>query len=168
MVARRSFRRAPGRPARPMDWENARTLANLNGTGIICNYALPPSELREQYTDPTLIALRVWGQFRQTTTPGTSQFAAIGMIAWTDANDLVPSDCPGPLSNGDMDWIVRYVVPIWSTSGTLIIAPVTFDIAHSIKSKRRLGSDKGLLVVFENAAVASVDALFDWRMLIKE
>ncbi len=62
-MGRRTARnfRSGGRPARPMDWvhrANAFTVSTA-GNPPVCDWLIPPDEIQREYTDPTLVRLRI-------------------------------------------------------------------------------------------------------------
>jgi hypothetical protein len=107
-----------------------------------------------------------------TTSSGSSGgFLAIGMIAWNYVTDAVPTaaDTPSVMSpDGDMDWIARWVGAATPSTGIGVpLNPNIFDNTHLVKARRRLGNDRGLLVVFEAVAIGGQFSI-DLRTLIKE
>ncbi len=156
------------RPARPMDWECAQAAVTLTGNSIACTWIVLPSRVREGYTDPTLMASR-WFVSARILTGGASltSFVGWGLIAWDSTTDADPNPCPDPIANCDLDWINRYVVPVpFSPVGTIIEQP--FDNVHLSKAKRRLGQDRGILLVFSQVGGFDVALGADVRCLIKE
>jgi len=168
---RRAFSGRSARPARPMDWEGAAVSISLLGPGLMAaGYILPPSIVRTRYTDPTLMATRIFLQCQNgAQTAGVWGELGFGLIAWTDVNDTAPApgDIPSPLTNLDADWIWRYVQPI-APGAALDNNGQFLDSVHMSKAKRRLGNDKGLLMVFHNFAASNAAFYADARCLIKE
>ncbi len=171
---RQQSRRA-ARPLRPMDWEFANvSVVGLNSGTKFGVYAVLPSTFRDKYTDPTLMVSRWFLGFRIEVdqAAGTVGFIGVGLIKWDDINDVAPAggEAPGPITDGRLDWINRYVQPVMagSAAGSLF-SGVLWDNAHMSKAKRRMGSDGGLLLAFEaSATTGAVDVATDVRCLIKE
>jgi hypothetical protein len=97
----------------------------------------------------------------------------IGLIAWSSKDDNIPSpgDTPLPLSDGELDWINRWVLPLplgFNAAGDDIFFQ-NLDDVHLSKAKRRLGSDNGILIVAETKLVTNFWSISaDVRCLIKE
>jgi hypothetical protein len=158
-----------------MDWECAQLSTTVFGGNLEAGWIVDPETVRQDYTDPTLMATRQFSLASLKTINNTNPFfeyAAIGIIRWDHTDSTVPLNAPGPLRNCDADWIVRIV---------FLIAPATaigsnlssniFDNTHLSKAKRRLGNNSGILACFETAATAgnySVAFGLDARCLIKE
>jgi hypothetical protein len=156
-----------------MDWYHAQiTVANLGINQHIAEWLILPSDIQENLTDPTLMAIRAFLNMRTTSEccfTGFGGFAGIGVIAWNYVDDNVPLDIPQVLSpDGDMDWIARWigVAPMTTPAGTNL-NPNIFDNTHLNKARRRLGNDRSLLVVFETVDISANYAI-DLRALIKE
>ncbi len=167
------------RPVRPMDWECAQSslvlgTAAFGSKNTVCTYAVLPSNLRQFYTDPTLMASRAYLAIRSALNQDSgATFAGIGLIAWDDTNDFCSSvDAPDPILDCNLDWINRWVAifPSGSNAGTFA-NPNIFDITHLSKAKRRLGNQKGLLLTFSAYTTGAVNTIsfgIDIRCLIKE
>jgi hypothetical protein len=154
-----------------MDWECAQ--ASISGLGNAKSgaYIVKPSDLRIFYTDPTLMVSRWFCHLSTTATQANSGgFVSVGLIKWDDINDTAPAsaDLPGPLTNCDLDWINRFVVgvPIGTPASSY---ELVLDTVHISKAKRRIGSDSGILLVFENTDLTGTSGgAIDVRCLIKE
>jgi hypothetical protein len=158
-----------------MDWEAAQI--NIVGVGIggkAAAQVVTATEIDQQYTDPTLMASR-WFLGAQLTTAATGPgFIGHGLIRWDDLNDTAPvgAEVPGVLSDANLDWINRFVTPIFAGQGGAGtgVAGVFWDNTHLSKAKRRLGTSGTILYCVEvnggGAAVVSFGA--DVRLLIKE
>jgi hypothetical protein len=156
-----------------MDWECAQLDGTVTANQKIAGYVLPQSLSRLTYTDPTLMATRQFTSMRLNSAQGAfTGFAAAGVIVWEDINDAVPAmaDLPGPLTNCDLDWIVRIVgIAHANLPAGSLLNPNVFDNTHLSKARRRLGSSGALLVVFEaDLDIVSVNIGMDVRVLIKE
>ncbi len=152
-----------------MDWECIQADVTLGANTKACAWILDPVEVITDYTDPTLMATRQFSSIRSgTTAAGTGIFAAIGIIAWDGISVATPTPCPGPLTDCNLDWVVRIVgvQPDGTAAGTLL-NPNIFDNTHLSKARRRLGNQTGLLVSFETEGGTFAFAI-DIRVLIKE
>ncbi len=173
---RRSRSNRSGRPVRPMDWECAQASvgqATTGGTVVASQYLVQPSFLRQYYTDPTLMVTRAFVSGRSDGTAVGAFYAAVGIIAWNDINDLPPGDPPGPITNCNADWIARWVQCVPDGTPASQFSMNIFDNTHLVKSKRRLGNDKGILVCFQTFSPTGyanilVTYAADFRFLIKE
>jgi len=165
--------RSTARPARPMDWVCAQVDARLAPGSIACAWIHDPIETLETFTDPTLMATRQFTIMRQESTQnaGLSGFAAMGIIAWDGVSAAAPTECPGPLSDCDFDWVVRVVgIVIAGAPAGSLLNPNVFDNTHLSKARRRLPSQTGLLIAFETDADNTGVVAFgtDVRCLLKE
>ena len=167
MGIRRANFRSSGRPRRPMDWY----CGNFDGITVEgvpeCAWAILPSELHEETTDPTLMASRVALRNNPVTAPANNAaIAAFGIIAWNYVDDTVPTMCPDPLANCDFDWV-------WWHGSPRVVNDASpegnggSDTQILSKARRRLGNDQSLLFV-----VSSVGQPWNFhlhaRFLIKE
>ncbi len=156
-----------GQPRRPMDWECG-DLDAVVGDTKFCKWLIPPSELKAGYTDPTLMASMVWGGF-YSESPALATVGGFGIIVWSAASDAAPvgDQCPGPLSDCDADWAYSFYGPFVPTPGGAGMALYTnTELDRRSSAKRRLGNDKGILLVAEGEG--NVSAHFHVRCLIKE
>ncbi len=171
------------RPRRPMDWiagEIDSSTAGGAGTPPVCAWLCEPKVLAEHFTDPTAMAVRVWGSARplQTTVP-VSAFA-FGVIAWNFVTDpttglaVLPNPCPrlintGPQGCQDEDWMYQWLLPSagGETSSATFLRYINDGDDRISKARRRLGNDKGLLLVAQGVGVA-YDFHVHVRALIKE
>ena len=170
-MARRSMRagRRSGRPVRGMDWGGQSLAINGVSSGATSStYVLLPSVVRADYVDPTIMATRMtFGIYLPASSAGG--LVAAGVIAWSDINDVVPSDPPGPITNVNQDWIIRQVFAIPPSYPGGFIGGPSLDTAYYSKARRRLGNDRGLLLVVENFATGvSLNYAVDVRFLLKE
>ncbi len=156
-----------------MDWYHSQSFVSLGPGQKSSTWHILPSVIQPDLTDPTLMALRAFLQFRLDagTTTGTG-FVALGIIAWsyvTDAAPTLAADTPSVMSpDGDMDWIARWVSPVLNgTNAGTLLSPNIFDNTHLVKARRRLGNDRSLLIVYESVNLSASIAL-DLRTLIKE
>ncbi len=162
-----------------MDWENARMdCVLIPGNSFCSDWALYPSVVQELYTDPTLMASR-WFVSASADT-GLVEFLTgaaigIGLIAWSgrfDTSVVGGPDTPLPLSDGNLDWILRYVLPIpsgYNPAADQLHGEAMWDNHHLSKAKRRLGQDHGILMVAESKQITNFWSInIDVRMLIKE
>jgi len=169
----RSARRITGRrsaPVRPMDWEFASiTIGAAGGAARVGAQVVTSTELNAQYTDPTLMASRMVSAVSFASGAGVLPYAVIGLIAWDDINDTVPplGEIPGPISNGNLDWIMRQV----HFGGTTVATVSTIqpgDETITSRARRRLGSSRTILAVLEVGPIATTATVIDVRCLIKE
>jgi hypothetical protein len=158
-----------------MDWECSQVSGNVFAGNVESGWVVDPDTVREDYTDPTLMATRQFCNATIVQRPTASffyEYGAIGLIRWDQMDAGLVLNPPGPLRNCDADWIVRIVFPFHTLQpiGTAIGANI-FDNTHLSKAKRRLGSNSGILCVFEVASTAAGAQLafgIDARCLIKE
>ncbi len=172
MKSKRFAGRGSGRPLRPMDWYCGQTWGDIVNA-CSSNWLILPSDVQDKLTDPTLMATRAWGGMRTSNTQITNGgFAGIGLIAWSYASDDPPvgSSCPGVITDCDLDWIARWVGTLPSGQpGGVLLDQVVFDLAHSVRSRRRLGNDRAILIAVEGFQLSgSVSYAFDFRCLLKE
>lgn len=167
-----SFRRrsGSGRARRPMDWEYSLVqVGAVAAAGKASAFVVLPSELNAEYTDPTLMATRLVSSVLWAAGSTYGGAAAWGLIAWDDINDTPPvgAECPGPFTNGNLDWIMRQVHPNAGAATGSLVQPG--DNTVVAKSRRRLGTSRGILAVLEtNSAGTLSGAYADVRCLIKE
>jgi hypothetical protein len=152
---------------------------NVAGGGATSGsaYVVDPSTLRLDYTDPTLMYTLV--QIAITTSAANlvgGGLIGFGLIEWMDVNDTIPTDPPLPVTDGDRDWIYRFVAPVpVNNSGAILtqfFSPGTEKLQES-HAKRRLGQTKGILGVFQSflspcGSVGPFSIVADLRFLIKE
>jgi hypothetical protein len=153
-----------------MDWEYA--LGRVSGQASNSKAAfqvVTSTELNAQYTDPTLMATRMISGVCFAAS-ATQSVVVIGLIAWDDINDTIPqmSELPGPLTNGNLDWIIRQVaVNACGDAGNFNVVPG--DESVTSRARRRLGSSRTILCVVETGDGAVTTAsVVDVRCLIKE
>jgi hypothetical protein len=145
--------------------------AEVSSCGWLC-----AAQLSDQFTDPTLMALRVWGSATTINATTEQTVMAMGIIAWNftrhpDGSALVPSECPDlinlPGVCQDEDWIYRWYLPI---SGAVPVGSAFYinDANDRMsKARRRLGNDTGLLFVVQSF-VSNFKFHFHASALIKE
>jgi hypothetical protein len=165
-----------------MDWivgEIDSSTVGLAGTPPVCAWVCDPPQLTNDFTDPTLMALRVWGSCQPTGTTSPTSAFAFGVIAWNYVTDpatgqaVLPNPCPRlintfPQGCQDEDWVYQWLVP--SAGGEPATAASVRYIEGSerlSKARRRLGNDKGLLMVAQGAT-SSYNFHIHVRALIKE
>jgi len=160
-----------GRPRRPMDWEYASaTSAGVVGGTISAFQVVTSTELNAQYTDPTLMATIMLFSARLTADTSTGGFIVAGLIAWDDINDTVPTaaERPGPITNGNLDWILRIVFASPQGAPVPAVYTQTLDTFTRSKARRRLGSSRTLLACVEATTGMTYNYALDVRCLIKE
>ena len=155
-----------------MDWIGASTTTSLviPANDTQANYIVLPSEVRDQFTDPTLVRTR--GQLILSAGAAGITSGACGIIDWTDNNDTPPAagEAPSPLI-ATFDWIWH---TYFFTTGATQLASFYNDggSGQSIDSKamRRLGGRKGILFVISllTGAITSVSYQFGVRCLLKD
>ncbi len=156
------------RPARPMDWEFVQAAQVLPSSSIAGVWVVLPSRIRNTYTDPTLMASRWFLGMRASVATGSAGFAGFGLIAWDATTDAIPSPLPDPIQDGELDWINRAIAPLVGVPAETSI-DWNLDNVHLSKAKRRLGANKGILLVFSTVASSgSIRFGADVRCLIKE
>ncbi len=157
-----------GRPKRPMDWECGDLSASVGDGVKLCKWLIPPSELRDRYTDPTLMASMVWGGM-STSDPTVDTTGGFGIIVWSAASDVDPTgdECPGPLTQCDADWAYTFYGPFTPTPGRVSLYCNT-ELDRRSSAKRRIGNDKGILLVAETFETPGIAFHFHVRCLIKE
>ncbi len=166
------------RPRRPMDWISGEIDSDVAGLASgfgQCGW-LCASQLSDQFTDPTLMAVRVWGSARNEQTTGASSVFAMGIIAWNftrapDGSAIVPTECPDlinvPGVCQDEDWIYRWFLPSAGNEPAGTIHYINDSEDRMSKARRRLGNDKGLLFVVQSA-LTNYTYHFHASALIKE
>ncbi len=182
MARGRSFNRGGARPRRPMDWVTGEIDSTVSGNATpeaLCGW-LCAAQLRNDFTDPTLMALRVWGSAIPVgATTGANSVFAMGLIAWNftlapDGSANIPSECPllinDPFADSahcqDEDWIYQWFLP--SAGGETSSNIHYIEAAERVsKARRRLGNDSGILFVVQ-ALGTSYQYHFHARALIKE
>ncbi len=156
-----------GRPRRPMDWICGDFDATVDATKV-CRWLVPPSTLREQFTDPTLMSTMVWLSLGASSAPATNTsvggFGIIVVSAFDDADPTLDA-CPGPFTDCDADWV--YLNFATATQGSRTFTTMNSELDRRSQAKRRLGNDKGILLVFESNNF-SFDGHAHVRCLIKE
>jgi hypothetical protein len=163
-----------------MDWVCAQVFFRfLQVNRKAGGYVLTAEQNRFDFTDPTLMASRWFMNFGRDTAGAITEPVqlAMGLIAWSDHDGAPPieAELPGPLSDCNLDWINRYVItfPATTVSNPSDGPGPTWDNTHLSKAKRRLGNDRGLLLVFEagsetSSVIEQFNATVDVRCLIKE
>ncbi len=164
------FRAAsPSRPRRPMDWEYISANAANQSSGLkVATQVVTSTELNAEYTDPTLMgALLICQAITQSVSLGGA--IGFGLIAWDDFNNTPPAstEAPGPITNGNLDWILRQVFPIASGLGSSVVISDVLDMHSRSRARRRLGSSRTVLLVVEGTG-ANFNWSADVRVLIKE
>ena len=151
-----------------MDWigSSLSLTQSLAANTTVAHYIVLPSEVRDQFIDPTLICTR--GSFAAYAA-AAPVMAAIGIIDWMDQDDTPPAsaDAPSPLT-ATHDWIWHSFLQVPTGAGATLS---TFGQADGIDSKamRRLGGRKGILLVISNLVTsASFNYLFGVRCLLKD
>jgi len=176
MAGTRRFRNSRGgSPLRPVDWIGAQVNADLfilpPAIGTVCEWVVTPSEIAEQFTNPTLMATRMKVAYDALVTlgAGTFQFVAVGLIEWMAAADTLPTPCPDPLLDTDFDWIIRQVFPVGAIAGTSVEISGNTDFGEDYMSaaKRRLETGSGLLLAISVESLTA-NVQVDVRCLIKE
>ncbi len=136
-----------------MDWECGELEVGLAANEKFCRWLIPPSELRDKYTDPTLMSSMVWGMMSHTAdVADASSLGAFGIIvvsAFDDA-ELTGANCPGPISDCSADWAYLFLGPTAvAGSSTVSYSIGSCDLDRRSQAKRRLGNDKAILLVAE-------------------
>jgi hypothetical protein len=127
-----------------------------------------------QFTNPTLMASRVFFQARQTSGEYTSLLGGIGigLIEWMAADDELPLICPDVFVDMDLDWILRQVFPVALGTPSATMWTVAIDNQTVSQAKRRLETGASILIVVSNssdfAGGARYNTVADVRCLIKE
>ena len=160
-----------GRPRRPMDWICGELTTNDVTPGLkSCHWLIPPSQIRDRFTDPTLMATMSWGAIGFDDIAMSGAIAGFGIIVWNAASDTDPTgdECPGPLTDCDADWQFLWYDPRIAGEAPGVEKNIEGpELLIRSQAKRRLGNDKGILLVAETQIQA---ANFHWhvRALIKE
>jgi hypothetical protein len=145
-----------------VDWEAAQFAGFVPNGGIFCDWIVEPDFINQNLTDPTLMATRWFGSF-QNTFP-TLGFAAAGIIAWNFVDPFLPPvECPDPISDGDFDWITRFVCTFTAATAVITISDSSQLVSQA---RRRLGNDSSLLLVISTEI--NLNFIVDARCLIKE
>jgi hypothetical protein len=176
-----------------MDWEG-RLISVQNLTfrlpddpfdNLVGDWVVDPLVMREDYTDPTLMASRWFVEVTEAQPPTgfglPTATVGVGLIAWDatlseglegpDALDL-----PRPVGDTDYDWIQRFVCHFGPDNDKdNRVRRNDWDLVHLSKAKRRLGNSRSILMVAEAVsfdAGSSISGLYsvevDVRCLIKE
>ncbi len=172
-MRRRMGRRSSTR--RRVDWGTAQAAAVMGANSGGCAWILDPLSAREFYVSPTILAIRSFLliRFGSISANFGTGFAAIGIIRWDGIDALPPVDCPLPLTDGNLDWMARWVgpIPLGTVAGT-VITPNIFDITHLSKAKRKLENTAGLLISFEYSnpidTTTAVSFASDHRYLLQQ
>jgi hypothetical protein len=153
-----------------MDWECGDHDATVNAGERSCKWLIPPSELREKYTDPTLMSTMVWLNLSSSAEGGSNVgVAGFGIIVVSAFDDIEPAGtaCPGPVTDCSADWVYLNYVPL--TLGKIGFSTMNTELDRRSQAKRRLGNDKGILLVFESfAGGQTFNGHAHVRCLIKE
>jgi hypothetical protein len=164
-----------------MDW----TGASANGyggsfvKGANAAWVLLPTVLRDDFTDPTLMVTRAkWVLWMFTTTNAAGSLYGAGIIDWSSLDDFVFSFSEilamNPTTRQDMDWIWRVVYLIPGGMPVGIFAAGQPDSELMSKARRRMGNNKGFLLVIgwnqpdQVIPVSEIAWAADFRFLIKE
>jgi hypothetical protein len=133
-----------------MDWECGDLNTNISGVPV-CKWLVPPSELRERYTDPTLMSTMVWlslvSDGAATSSDAIGAFGIIVVSAFDDNNPTGVA-CPSPINDCDADWVyLNYATTVIGSVGQV---SMDTELDRRSQAKRRLGNDKGILLVFDS------------------
>ncbi len=166
---RSRFNRPTGssRPTRPMDWVSGELNEVQVGATAFCQWLVLPSYLKENFTDPTAMALRVWATASMTGAGITDAIAGVGIIAWDSVSDATPAPCPGPLTNPELDWMWLWKVPVTGTTPNTTFYNDRCDSDRGSKARRKLGNQTSLLIVVQSL-VLDFRYHIHARALIKE
>jgi len=168
---RRFSRRPVLRRTRKVDWGSAQVSATVAPFAKSSAYILNPTDVRTSFVSPTWIANRAFLNCLNAITMVGGGFAGVGLIRWTDLDNVAPTpaDTPGVFSDGNMDWLARWVAPYPSgvLAGTLGNMNI-FDNTHLSKAKRKLENSAGILCCFEVLAASSFNFACDFRFLIQQ
>jgi hypothetical protein len=94
----------------------------------------------------------------------------MGIIPWNSINDVTPvGTTPNP-NDGSLDWMIRSTILVPTATGTTTPAVIyqQDDTFAQSAAKRRLGNDKGLLMVIWSESDANMQVAMDVRYLLKE
>ncbi len=152
-----------------MDWGGAQSGVSLVGDQCTGTYILLPTDVRTFFSDPTLIRTLMFSTVRLDSNAIGPCYVGVGIIAWDDVNDVVPSDPPCPIFYSNLDWIIRHIAPI--PQGTLAGTEITFpnsDMIFQSRAMRKLGNTKGLFLAFEISGAVAASFAVDVRFLLKE
>ena len=166
-----------GRPRRPMDWivgDMDSTSSQAANPTPFCDWLCDPVTMAEQFTDPTLMATRVAIHAAPQSSPPSSLHGfGFGIIAWNFATDaagaaLMPQ-CPRLFGDTcqDEDWIFKWLSPR-VTGDDSVSGNGGADSVIESKARRRLGNDKGILLVVQTMGSIAFDYHAHVRCLIKE
>ena len=159
-----------GRPRRPMDWECGDEDGQVAVNTKSCRWLVAPSILRDGYTDPTLMSTMVWHFARILQASAAGSIVALGIIVWNGVTDVDPAgdECPGPITSCEADWVWLMLYPLVPGSATnTLLETGGQELDRRSQAKRKLGNDKGILLVVETVGVAA-DFHVHTRHLIKE
>jgi hypothetical protein len=149
-----------------MDWVqgeiDSQTMGAGSGQMLDCAW-LCAAQLSDQFTDPTLMALRIWGSASNTSLTAPNSVFAVGLIAWSfiraaDGSAAIPTECPDLINLSaavvcqDEDWIYWWYLPSAGNEPGGTIYYLNDGGDRISKARRRLGNNMGLLFVVQSAA----------------
>jgi hypothetical protein len=161
-----------------MDWVSGEIDSVIQGTlstlTPTCRWVCEEGDLVKNFTDPTLMATRVWGSTRPNGTTTANDVIAFGIIAWNFTRDatgtlVIPTECPDLFNDPDCqdeDWVYRYFRPSSGGEGPGDVLYLNDSDDRMSKARRRLGNDQGILMVVQG--VGAFHFHFHASFLIKE
>jgi len=153
-----------------MDWECGDEDGIVAADTKNCRWLVPPSILRDGYTDPTLMSTMVWLAFLANAVPTSGDIAGFGIIVWNGVSDVDPAgdECPGPITSCEADWVYLFLHPMVAGSNIALTAAGTGnELDRRSQARRKIGNDKGILFVAETVGIAG-EFHIHTRHLIKE
>ena len=161
--------RRSGRPLRPLDWMRSQMSGAAVGGGVLNNWVVLPLDIRDLFTDPTWVRTLMRTSVRTETSPAGEGSIGVGVIEWPARDDTQETAPPLPLTDGDMDWVLRQVFPIPRSLPVGTTFTTELDTMHFSRAMRRLGNDNGILWVAESSPTGpNYSVVSDVRVLLKE
>jgi hypothetical protein len=181
-----------------MDWFTFSFVDQRNSGAVLCGWLLTPDSVNRDMDDPTWIRCLTKLQATYVVpnngigvagdpfNPARSALS-FGLIAWPgipspnvspDAASQVgfaalPTLCPNPLLDGNLDWIHRIIFPVAPALGTGISLSTQLafnggnELDQESSAMRRLGNNIGVLWVFANDMANIASFSFNTRYLLK-
>ena len=170
-MMRQRFQGPRQRPTRGKDWFELRATQALIVPGTPqAAWAILPSVIDIELTDPTVLGGRISAMARNVTVPAANtSYVGFGLIKWNFTDDTVPTQVPRPITDVDADWLWWWIVPIANGGASQFqgngAGP---ESLLRFKSKRKLGNDSSLLWAFEAAGAVNYEVQVLGRALLME
>jgi len=155
-----------------MDWVGGALdgFVTLASDDLVAQYIVLPSQVAS-FTDATLVRTRgiFYAHPAIVSTVSVDYHGAAGIIPWDDINDTVPAagERPDPFTDTNADWLWHTFFYGVGGTGTAAKRDETRVYIDS-KAMRRMGANKGVLMLVRNASANAMLAAFAARCLFKE